>query len=394
MQKRNNLLGNKLVTFSMLILVAFGSLMIASAEMGNSVGDTDYLTGVITRQVIYAVFGIIGYFFLMHAKVYKWKFFFIKLGYFVLLGALIACRAFSPANGAYAWLRFGSFTIQPSEFAKTYIIVLGARLFANDHKELNTKYYWQFVGCCSIYFVIILLIQNDLGSSVVLAIISYLILIVPPYKELKIYQKRMIYLMLGAIAILFFMMSGFVTKLLMNFSDDYRVARFLAAANPFMYRYDNGYHIIMSLVSFANGNIFGLGLGNSIHKYMNFPNPSNDFILPIIVEEFGIVGFVGFVAAYLMILLPFVYASLKTDRISSKIVYLGLFTYFMVHFILNVGGVSAIIPLTGVPLLIMSSGGSSLVSSLACLGIAQGELLRNKESSNESNSREIQKNSN
>lgn len=394
MQKRNNLLGNKLVTFSMLILVAFGSLMIASAEMGNSVGDTNYLTGVITRQVIYAVFGIIGYFFLMHAKVYKWKFFFIKLGYFVLLGTLIACRAFSPANGAYAWLRFGSFTIQPSEFAKTYIIVLGARLFANDHKELNTKYYWQFAGCCSIYFVIILLIQNDLGSSVVLAVISYLILIVPPYKELKIYQKRMIYLMLGAIAILFFMMSGFVTKLLMNFSDDYRVARFLAAANPFMYRYDNGYHIIMSLVSFANGNIFGLGLGNSIHKYMNFPNPSNDFILPIIVEEFGIVGFIGFVVAYLMILLPFVYASLKTDRISSKIVYLGLFTYFMVHFILNVGGVSAIIPLTGVPLLIMSSGGSSLVSSLACLGIAQGELLRNKESSNESNSREIQKNSN
>ena len=132
----------------------------------------------------------------------------------------------------------------------------------------------------------------------------------------------------------------------------------------------------MSLVSFANGGLFGLGYGNSIHKYMNFPNPSNDFILPVIVEETGILGFITFLILYGCLLIPIVNASFKTERLSSKIVLLGVFTYFTVHFILNIGGVSGLIPLTGVPLLMVSSGGSSLLASLIALALAQNEMKR------------------
>jgi Bacterial cell division membrane protein len=135
----------------------------------------------------------------------------------------------------------------------------------------------------------------------------------------------------------------------------------------------------MSLVFFATGGLFGLGYGESIHKYMNFPNPSNDFILPVIVEELGFVfGFLIILLLYTMILFPIVYYSIKAQFTASKIVLIGTFLYFVVHFILNVGGVSGFVPLTGVPLLLISSGGSSWISSLMALGLCQSEIIRNR----------------
>ena len=395
MLKNKNILGNKVITFSSLALVVFGSLMIASAEMGNSVGDTNYLTSVIIKQVVYAVIGVIAYFVCMHIKIHKIK---IKVFfglYIILLLSLLACRAFGAVNGAYAWIRFGSVaSLQPSEFAKVFMIVYGARLLGTDAKENNLKHFEQFGLYALIYIFVIFVIQSDLGSAVVLFVICYCIMLIPPYKELKKYQNWMVIGIFAAIILILILLSDPVTEFMKGHADNYMIGRFLAAADPFLYRYDNGYHVIMALVSFANGGLFGLGYGNSIHKYMNFPNPSNDFILPIIVEELGLVGFIGFLVAYGLMLVPLVRASFKTRFISSKMVFLGVFTYFIVHFILNVGGVSAFIPLTGVPLLLISSGGSSLMASMIGLGFAQSELIRNKSLRNESNSGEVQEDAN
>lgn len=388
MQKKS-FIGNRFVTFSALALVIFGSLMVASAEMGNSVGDTSYLTSVIVKQVVYALIGIGAYFACMHINILKRKTSIFYGLYIAMLVLLLACRVFGQVNGAYAWISFGSVaTIQPSEFAKVFMILFGAKMLGQDHKERNRNNFITFAVAAGIYFIVIAKVQNDFGSAIVLAAICYCILMIPPYKELREYQKWMtiaIFVGLAGIAII---LSPPVTELMKLKSDNYMIGRFLAAANPFLYRYDNGYHVIMALVSFANGGIFGLGYGNSIHKYMNFPNPSNDFILPVIVEELGIVGFAGFIAAYCFLLIPLIRMSFKTKYTSSKMILLGVFVYFIVHFILNVGGVSALIPLTGVPLLLISSGGSSLMASMAGLGFAQHELIRNKKA-NESNSGQV-----
>ena len=389
MNSKKSFIGNRFITFSALALVIFGSLMIASAEMGNSVGDTSYLTSVIVKQVIFAVVGVVAYFVCMHLNILKKKTSLFYSLYIVMLFLLLSCRVFGQINGAYAWIRLGSFaTLQPSEFAKVFMILFGAKLLGQDHKERNFNNFVTFAGAAFIYFFVIAFIQHDFGSAVVLFVICYCILMIPPYKEIRKYQNYMTLGVLVVIVLILIALSPPVTELLKSHSDNYMIGRFLAAANPFLYRYDNGYHVIMALVSFANGGIFGLGYGNSIHKYMNFPNPSNDFILPVIVEELGIIGFAGFVIAYCFILIPIVKASFKTRFTSSKMILLGVFVYFIVHFILNVGGVSALIPLTGVPLLLISSGGSSLMASMAGLGFAQHELIRNK-STNESNSGEV-----
>lgn len=391
---KKNILGHKGITISAFILVIFGSLMIASAEMGNSVGNTQYLTGIIIEQVIFAVIGIIAYFVCMNIRLLNLRIQTYYFLYVILVGCLLACRAFGATNGAYAWIRIAGHTIQPSEFAKVFMILFGAKLLAQDQKENNLKNLKTFGICGGLCTFIIIFIQHDTGSGVVLFTICYCIAMIPPHKEFRKYQRWMSVGVLIAICLVAIALSPPVTEIMKKFSDHYMIGRFLAAADPFLYRYDNGYHVIMALVSFANGNIFGLGYGNSIHKYMNFPNPSNDFILPVIVEELGIVGFAGFIIAYCFLLVPLIRASFKTRYTSSKIVFFGVFIYFIVHFILNVGGVSAIIPLTGVPLLLISSGGSSLVASLIGLGCAQCEMKRNKGFKDENNSGEIQEDTN
>ena len=109
---------------------------------------------------------------------------------------------------------------------------------------------------------------------------------------------------------------------------------------------------------------------------MNFPNPSTDFILPVIVEELGLVfGLIPILIGYGFIMVPLIQHSLKCKQIRTKIVLVSTFFYFASHFILNVGGVSGLIPLTGVPLLLISSGGSSLISCMSALGLAESEII-------------------
>ena len=113
---------------------------------------------------------------------------------------------------------------------------------------------------------------------------------------------------------------------------------------------------------------------------MNFPNPSTDFILPVIVEEGGILMFIVILLLYLGLIIPMVHKSKKTSDIYSKIVFSGFIFYFVSHFILNVGGVTGLIPLTGVPLLLLSGGGSSLVACFGVIGSCQMEIIRGKKS--------------
>ena len=371
------MIGYRIILIAAIVTVILGSLMVVSAEMGNGAGDTQYLTKMIIRQSAYASVGLIVYAIFLWIPVYRFRTYLFWFAYLAVLAALIGCRFFGQTNGAYAWIRLGPmFTIQPSEFAKVLMIALAGKLLSVDRGEKNLDSFKTYALAASVYFVIIAFVQHDLGSAVVLFVICYCMMLIPGHKQLRKIQGLMILGVLIAIVGIVFFMSPPFTTFLKKYADDYRVARFLAAADPFLYQYDNGYHLIMSLVSFANGGLTGLGYGNSIHKYMNFPNPSNDFILPVIVEETGILGFIAFLILYGCLLIPIVSASFKTERLSSKIVMLGVFTYFITHFILNIGGVSGLIPLTGVPLLMVSSGGSSLLASLIALALAQSEMKR------------------
>lgn len=374
----------------MLGLSLFGSFMIASAEMGNAAGQTDALTKSISKQVLIVAIGLIGYIICSRIKPFSKTFTigFYKVLYFIVIFFLLIPRLFGAINGAYAWIRIGFISIQPSEFAKVFSIIFGAKLLGLDRKEKNLKYIKQFILSQLVIIAIIYAYQRDFGTAVVLFGIDYLICFVTYYKGMAKFHNIMSLVTLAGIVIVLIIFSPGVTSFLENYTGNYRIARIVSSANPFTDQYNTGYHLVMSLVSFATGGWIGLGYGQSVHKYMNFPNPSTDFILPVIVEETGIIGFTVICILYIGIMVMLALYSFRSKTIRGKILYFGTFAYFFIHFIFNVGGVSGLIPLTGVPLLMLSSGGSSTIASMVALGFCQSMIIT--ENNNESNSGEIQ----
>lgn len=364
---------DKPLLLSMLVLYIFGSFMIISAEMGNNAGSTAIIISTATKQIMFFAFGIIGFFFASRLNLVAVRKELYELAYWgIFLLLLIPRLFFRASNGAYAWIYIFGFSFQPSEFAKVFIILYGARLLGRDYGKKNYDNFITFAKRVLIYLIAIIVIQHDLGSGAVLFFIAYCIALIPPYKQLSKIQSIMRKIIIGVIPIVLLVLSPIGTNFLKKFSGDYRIARFLSSANPFEYIYDDGYHLVMSLISIATGGLFGLGYGNSIHKYMNFPNPSNDFILPVIIEEMGIVfGLLPVVILYGIMLVSLFRYGLKVKYASHKMILLGTFMLLVVHFILNVGGVSGLIPLTGVPLLLVSSGGTSAIATFIAVGLSE-----------------------
>lgn len=382
---------DKYLIISMFFLFLFGTLMIISTEMGLNAGDTSVVLSTLISQFIYFGIGLVGIVFLTRFRLINRKMQFIWTIYIFILVLLLIALFFAPTNGARAWIWIGGKTIQPSEFAKVFIIVLGAKLLGEKNIKDIKKNMWTFVIATLIYTFVIVVLQKDLGSGVVLFGIAYIILLISPQRDLFKIHLIMWGVVIAGMFIALFIFSKAGTAFLNHFSDNYMAGRFLAAANPFAYQYDSGYHLIMGLVSFATGGMFGVGLGNSIHKYMNFPNSPSDFILPIIVEELGIVfGLLPIVIGYGIIIWRLIKHSLETESVASKMVYVGTFAYLTIHIILNIGGVTGLIPLTGVPLLLISRGGSSLISFMAAIGLCEKEIIHNKKrEKHESNSGQI-----
>ena len=120
----------------------------------------------------------------------------------------------------------------------------------------------------------------------------------------------------------------------------------------------------------------GKGFGNSLNKYGYIPEAQTDFILSIVVEEFGILGFTVIFIFYSMIFVKLIQFALKASKEFDKIVLIGTLSYIVVHFIFNVGGLTALLPLTGVPLLFLSAGGSSRMAIMLAIGISQSIIVR------------------
>ena len=370
---------NKAIFLSAFILAIISLIFVVSAEMGETSSNTSYLVVSFVKSAIFLLAGVIWYYINARFDFRRLSLTMFYFGYTIILFLLLICRLFGSVGGAYAWIRVSQVSFQPSEIAKHMIILLGAKMFSKDYEQENSRMLLVYSILSLIYVAVIFGVQHDLGSAVVIAIIWYCICMLNPYKENRNAVGNFTLFLFGIIIVIGLLLSPLATSFFKGHADNYMFGRFLASSNPFDYAYDIGYHVVMSLVTFASGGLFGVGLGNSIHKHMNFPNPSTDFILPVIVEEGGLIMFVIIVLLYLGILIPIIHYSNKTEDAYSKIVFAGFVFYFLTHFILNVGGVTGLIPLTGVPLLLLSGGGSSLIGCMGIIGTCQKEIIRSHE---------------
>jgi len=257
--------------------------------------------------------------------------------------------------GATRWIDLGFTTLQPSEFAKLGCVLVVASIMADriDRPRPLKDDLIEGGLAVGIPFVFVML-QPDMGTamSILLAVFIVLVLGGLPW-------RLIVTTVLGGL--------GGVAALILL--APYRAGRFLAFLNPAADPQGAGYQIIQAKLAFGSGGILGLGLGMSRQKYLYLPAAHTDFIFAIIGEELGLIGAVAVVLGFALMCYAGVRIALTAKDSYSRLLAGGLVGMIVTQALINMGSVTGLMPVTGVPLPLVSYGGSSLVFTLACIGL-------------------------
>lgn len=367
---------------SSLILILFGTLMIISTNLGNVQDDELIILKVIFKQSAFIIASyIIMSFLANNFTLLKAK----KLAYpiFFALVASLVMTLFTPAEGgSSAWIRINlpgmQFTLQPSEFVKVFMIVVMA-IYIEIAGRRNFDF-WTIIKIPFYFFLAFagfIVFQKDFGTLLILAIICAVCFLIPSHPNLKKMQRWLSLLILVGSGVAIFLMSDAGIHLFSIIPGlEHIAARIENSINPFLNPYGIGLQLINGLFGIANSGIIGRGIGNSTRKMGFLTQADNDYIFAIVMEELGIFGLIFIVVGYCIIIQRLIHYALRTQSEGYKIILMGTAMYIIAHFILNVGGVSGLIPSTGIPLLFISSGGSSLMAIMAALGVCQAIIAR------------------
>lgn len=253
-------------------------------------------------------------------------------------------------GGARGWIDLGPFNFQPTEFAKVATIIYLASWFVQKEKKRFTSFL-VLLG----FMMFLIILQPDIGSAIVIFCLAI-----------------MIYFLAGKDVwkLLLFVPLGIGAFFLLIKAAPYRFNRLVAFLDPKADPLGISFHINQILISLSNGGLFGRGFGASRQKYLILPEAHTDSIFAIIGEEFGFIGASVFVIALAMLvyLLYRVYDTAKDPF--GKLLAGGIFVFFALQAIVNLGGMVALMPLTGVPLPFISYGGSHILISFVLIGIA------------------------
>lgn len=343
-------------------LTAFGLLMIYSASsiMAMTSADTNFNHAYYAiHQLEFAGIGLVLTVILASFDYHVWSDTFLPIiwiGELLLLGLVFTSLAGHDALGASRWIRIGSFGLQPSEFAKPTLILAAASLIErnSDHGWFD----WQSLGMQSALVLLVPLVlivmQPDKGTVLVigLTIIIMLFLADAPAP------------LIGSI-----FLAGILAIGLLAVKDSYSRARIATMVDPWRDPYGDGYQIIQGFYAFGSGGLFGVGLGMSRQKYNYLPMAHNDFIFAVIGEELGLVGTLGLVAAFLLLLWLGYRIAADAPDLTGRLIAAGCVTLMVIQLLVNICGVLAIIPLSGKPIPFISYGGSSIMSTLIMVGL-------------------------
>ncbi len=391
MKKRKSLIrifgmkaySDKLITYAVLALMLFGSVMIMSTDLGIYAGDLASIQNAALKQVFFVFAGIFAMSSL--SKVFTFaRFDKLRTGFLILIMVLLAIPLFrgEEIGGSRAWITFGGVSVQPSEFAKPFLIMYTANAIYLSKKQHNMLKSWKSLFratelVAGLYFVLILG-QKDLGTASILFFIYIACLLIPDFPSLRIGQRNIkVILSLGVIAgVLLFGVTDIGTDIIAKTPFSHVSTRVKNMKNPYEDVYGEGYQPSNALYGIASSNIFGKGLGESNRKYGYLTQAENDYILAIVIEELGVGGLLAIVILYGLIIGRLYYFAMKTNEQCYKVILGASGVYIFMHFFLNVGGVVSLIPSTGVPLLFISAGGSSIIAISATLGVCQSCIAR------------------
>lgn len=348
-----------------IILSVFGLLMIYSASNVIALKEYNDSLYYFKRHLLYLIIGIIVLISMIKIDIkyiYKYTLHFFLISFLLLILVLIPGIG-KESGGARSWISFGFIQFQPSEFMKIALIMLISKILSSKvHLEFEAKVFFFCLVLIIIVFGLIML-QPDFGSGLVLFI------------------STLILLYLSGINIKYFLCLSVMAIFALAFlivSAPYRLERIMSYLNPWNDPLGSGFQSIQSLFATIPGALFGHGFNNSIQKHFFLPEPQNDFIFAIVLEEFGLIGGTFLILIYLLIInrafsisrnINDYYFEENKEILFKRFLVLGLIICFSFQIIINMMVVVGLLPVTGITLPFLSYGGSSLICSFMSIGI-------------------------
>jgi cell division protein FtsW len=339
-----------------LVLVFVGLIMVFSASA--VIAKERYHSGYffLLRQLGWAVAGFtamlvgmkVDYKRLRHPAIV-----FSLLGITTLM--LISVFFLDRAHNTHRWIHFSGFSFQPSELAKPVLILFLAFFLENRTKSMDD---WRNTLIPAVIptlvFIALIVFQPDLGTAIACGAITVCILFVAGLD-----MKYLAYAFVGSLLPLYFLI----------FHVAYRRDRILAFLNPYSDPQGRGFHIIQSLIAISTGGLTGVGLMEGKEKLFYLPEPHTDFIFSVLGEELGLLGCIAVVALFGVFCWRGVRTALRTQDTFGRFLAVGVTCMVVVQAFINISVVLGLMPTKGIPLPLISYGGSSLFITLACVGV-------------------------
>ncbi len=362
------------VALPTILISILGLVMVFSASSVKALQDSGSSVAIVGRQALLFLVGLAIALFLFRAP-----FAFLKrMSTLSLVLSLIALALpqlpviGKEVNGNVNWISIAGFTMQPSEFAKLGMILWLAGVLAR-HEELKERQAPMAPSALAaqilpgtIAMIALILVGKDLGTALVFAAIAAGVLFVAGIQ---------IRWFVAAIAALTLM------AVILILTQSNRIYRIKALLDPFSEEhYQNaGWQPAHSIMGLASGGIFGSGLGAGKQKWGNLAEAHTDFIFAVVGEEMGLLGTLTLLGLFAFLLLSIFKIALRSQTLLERFFVSGVALWFAIQIVVNIGSVTGLIPVIGVTLPLVSYGGSSLIATLAALGLVLGVAMRDPE---------------
>ncbi len=340
-----------------LLLIGIGIVMVYSA---SSTLAQEHFNGeyhFFKKQALFALFGIIV---LIGFKNFPYIYF-AYIAYPLIVLSLVFIAAIEipglgvEVNGASRWLNLGIFTFQPAEFARFVLVIyLAYSMSKKEHsvKSFSIGFLPHFI--LLMLFSLLFIHQPDFGSIIIFGTLTWIMLFVGGVPIMHLLSPLPF-----LASLLFFLMN----------QKPYIIDRFLGFLYPWKYASSEGYQLVHSFMAFGSGGLFGAGFGQSYQKLFYLPEPHTDFIFAVIGEETGFIGVIFILALFVAILSGGISIALRSDDPFGSLLAMGLTTALALQLFVNLGVTLGLLPTKGLTLPFLSYGGTSLLVSMASVGI-------------------------
>ncbi|MFO7264764.1 MAG: putative lipid II flippase FtsW [Limnochordales bacterium] len=344
-----------LIVAAVVLLLALGVVTVMSAASVTDLLQYNDPYYHVKRQLVWAVLGVIAMTVLARVDYRLLRALTLPAlaGAFLLL--VLVLFVGSAAGGARRWLGFGFISVQPSEVAKLALVMYTAAYVAQRRNDMHRF----FSGLLPPLVItgaacLLILLEPDFGTAAMIALIVVVMLYAGGASPGQLLAVGVAAAPLAAYLIV---------------SEPYRLRRLLAFVDPWADRMDSGWNVVQSLLAIGSGGLFGLGLGESRQKYLYVPEQHTDFIFAILGEELGFVGTTTVLLLFALLGWRGLRAAMRAPDMYGTMLAVGITAMIVLQAFVNIGVVTGSLPTTGITLPFISVGGSSLVVTMAGVGV-------------------------